>query len=211
VYIAPARDLVTVAKLVGTAAVLSGNRINLGVAAGWCKEEFDLTGQAFSDRGARLDDMIPALRALWHGGWVEYHGAHYDVPLMQVNPAPTRPVPVIIGGDSPPAFRRMAALGDGWAAARVLPPDQAMEQIDAVKRALADAGRTLDGFRIFATVAAQPEPDLIRRFEDAGVTDWICAPWMVANQGADRSYNSTIEAKIELMEQFADQVIGKAA
>ena len=50
VYVAPARDLMTVAKLVGTAAVLSGNRVNLGVAAGWCKEEFDLTGQEFSDR-----------------------------------------------------------------------------------------------------------------------------------------------------------------
>jgi probable F420-dependent oxidoreductase len=211
VYIAPARDLMTVAKLVGTAAVLSDNRINLGVAAGWCEDEFDLTGQEFSDRGARLDDMIPALRALWHSGWVEYHGTHYDVPLMQVNPAPTRPVPVIIGGDSPPALRRTAALGDGWAAARVLPPDQTLEQIGSVKAALAGAGRTLDGFRIFATTAAQPEPALIRRFEDAGVTDWICAPWMVANQDADRGYTSTIEAKIELMEQFAAQVIGKAA
>jgi probable F420-dependent oxidoreductase len=211
VYIAPARDLITVAKLVGTAAVLSDNRVNLGVAAGWCKEEFDLTGQEFSDRGARLDDMIPALRALWQRGWVEYHGTHYDVPLMQVNPAPTAPVPVIIGGDSPPALRRMAALGDGWAAARVLPPDETLDQIDSVKAALAGVGRTLDGFRIFATTAAQPEPALIRRFEDAGVTDWICAPWMVANQDADRGYNSTIEAKIELMEQFADQVIGKAA
>jgi hypothetical protein len=86
-----------------------------------------------------------------------------------------------------------------------------MEQIDSVKAAVAGAGRTLEGFRIFATVAAQPVPALIRRFEDAGVTDWICAPWMVANQDADRGYNSTIEQKIELMEQFADQVIGKAA
>jgi probable F420-dependent oxidoreductase len=211
VYVAPARDLMTVAKLVGTAAVLSGNRVNLGVAAGWCKEEFDLTGQEFSDRGRRLDDMIPALRALWRSGWVEYHGSHYDVPLMQVNPAPTKPVPVIVGGDSAPALRRTAALGDGWAAARVLAPDAAMAQIEQVKDALAAEGRTIDGFRIFTTVAAQPEPGLIRRFEDAGVTDWICAPWMVAAQGEDRGYNSTIERKIELMEQFADQVIGKAA
>jgi alkanesulfonate monooxygenase SsuD/methylene tetrahydromethanopterin reductase-like flavin-dependent oxidoreductase (luciferase family) len=130
---------------------------------------------------------------------------------MQVNPAPTKPVPVIVGGDSAPALRRTAALGDGWVAPRVLAPDAAMAQIDSVKEALAAEGRTIDGFRIFATVAAQPEPDLIRRFEDAGVTDWICAPWMVAAQGDDRGYNSTIERKIELMEQFADQVIGKAA
>ena len=211
VYVAPARDLVTVAKLVGTAAVLSNNRVNLGVAAGWCKEEFDLTGQDFADRGKRLDDMIPALRALWQGGWVEYHGSHYDIPSMQLNPAPTQPVPIIIGGDSPPALRRLAALGDGWAVARVLPPDEAMQLLDTVKGVLADAGREVDGFRIFATVAAPPDPDLIRRFEDAGVTDWLCAPWMVADQGEDRGFNSTIERKIELMEQFADNVIGKSA
>ena len=76
VYIAPARDLFTVAKLVSTAAVISDNRVRLGVGAGWCREEFDATGQSFDDRGRRLDDMIPALRALWGGGWVEYHGVY---------------------------------------------------------------------------------------------------------------------------------------
>ncbi|HZP29798.1 MAG TPA: LLM class flavin-dependent oxidoreductase, partial [Acidimicrobiia bacterium] len=89
VYIAPARDLYTVAKAVGTAAVISNNRVTLGVGAGWCKDEFVATGQEFHDRGKRLDDMIPALRALWSGGWVEYHGSHYDVPPMQMNPSPT--------------------------------------------------------------------------------------------------------------------------
>jgi len=75
VYIAPARDLITVAKQVGTAAVLSSGRVAMGVGVGWCEEEFAATGQDFHNRGKRLDDMIPALRALWGGGWVEYHGA----------------------------------------------------------------------------------------------------------------------------------------
>ena len=87
VYIAPARDLITVAKSVGTAAVLSDNRIRLGVGVGWCKEEFDQTGQDFTTRGKRLDEMITALRALWQGGWVEFHGQHYDVPECQMEPA----------------------------------------------------------------------------------------------------------------------------
>lgn len=69
VYIAPARDLFTVAKQVGTAAVLSGNRIHLGVGAGWMKEEFDQTGQPYANRGGRLNEMIPrAPRAL--EGWL---------------------------------------------------------------------------------------------------------------------------------------------
>ena len=108
VYIAPARDLITVAKSVGTAAVLSDNRVRLGVGVGWCEEEFDQTGQDFHTRGKRLDDMIPALRALWQGGWVEYHGTYYDVPACQMEPSPTAPIPIIGGGHSAPALRRAA-------------------------------------------------------------------------------------------------------
>ena len=170
VYVAPARDLMTVAKLVGTAAVLSGNRVNLGVAAGWCKEEFDLTGQEFSDRGRRLDDMIPALRALWRSGWVEYHGSHYDVPLMQVNPAPTKPVPVIVGGDSAPALRRTAALGDGWAAARVLAPHAAMAQIEqrqgSARRRRPDHRRLSDLHHRGRPTPARPHPAVRGRRRD---------------------------------------------
>ena len=58
VYIAPLRDLITVARTVGTAAVLSDNRVRLGVGVGWCKEEFDQTGQDFASRGPRLGEMI---------------------------------------------------------------------------------------------------------------------------------------------------------
>ena len=65
IYIAPLRDLMTVAKSVGTTAVLSKNRLRLGIGVGWSKEEFDLTGQDFATRGKRLDEMIVALRALW--------------------------------------------------------------------------------------------------------------------------------------------------
>jgi alkanesulfonate monooxygenase SsuD/methylene tetrahydromethanopterin reductase-like flavin-dependent oxidoreductase (luciferase family) len=117
VYIAPVRDLITVAKTVGTAAVLSHNRVRLGVGVGWCEEEYIQTGQDFHTRGKRLNDMIPALRALWKGGWVEYHGTHYDVPPCQMNPSPTQPVPILGGGDSEaPWCRRTGSRtpGRGW-------------------------------------------------------------------------------------------------
>ena len=117
VYIAPLRDLMTVAKSVGTTAVLADNRLRLGVGVGWCKEEFEQTGQDFGSRGKRLDEMIVALRALWRGGWVEFHGDYYDVPACQMEPAPTEPIPIIGGGHSPVALRRTAALCDGWIAA----------------------------------------------------------------------------------------------
>ncbi len=136
VYIAPVRDLITVAKSVGTTAVLSDNRVRLGVGVGWCKEEYLQTGQDFHNRGKRLDDMIPALRALWKGGWVEYHGSHYDVPECQMNPAPTEPVPIICGGDSEAALRRAATLCDGWVNTGAVGPEEAFDQVRKVQDAL---------------------------------------------------------------------------
>ena len=140
VYIAPARDLVTVAKSVATAAVLSNNRVRLGVGVGWCKEEFEQTGQDFATRGKRLDEMIVALRALWHEGWVEFQGEYYDVPMCQMLPAPSRPIPIIGGGHSPVALRRAAALCDGWVAAGAYSEDEAWLHLGRAERR-AEEGR----------------------------------------------------------------------
>ncbi|WP_113701302.1 LLM class flavin-dependent oxidoreductase, partial [Nonomuraea lactucae] len=104
VYIAPARDLFTVAKQVSTAAVLSGDRVTFGVGVGWCKEEFTATGQDFHTRGRRLDAMLPVLRELWSGRAVTLDG----LPELSIAPTPARPVPVLVGGDSPAALGRAA-------------------------------------------------------------------------------------------------------
>jgi probable F420-dependent oxidoreductase len=209
VYIAPARDLITVAKLVATAAVISHDRLHFGVGSGWCKEEFDATGQDFESRGKRLDDMIPALRALWAGGWVEYHGTHYDVPAMQMNPSPGAPVPILVGGHSAVALRRAARLSDGWIGAGPYSVEETLqyvERLDAQRRA---AGRQDQPFAIYVAVAATPDVDLYRRLEDAGVTDMICAPWMLAKPAKDRSFRSTLDAKIRASEEFATAIIDK--
>src|SRR3954447_3933833 len=84
IYVGPVRDLFTVAKSVSTAAVLSSGRVALGVAAGWCQEEYDQTRQDFHTRGRRLDEMIPALRALWSGDMVEHHGEFFGFGPLQM-------------------------------------------------------------------------------------------------------------------------------
>src|SRR5689334_10143528 len=98
VYVAPARPLVQVAKQVATASVISGGRVSLGVGVGWMREEYELLGQNFANRGKRLDEMIPALRALWRGGWVSWSGEHYQIPEMMIEPHPPGPVPISGGG-----------------------------------------------------------------------------------------------------------------
>ena len=114
VYIAPARPLLEVAKQVASASVLSDGRVTLAAGVGWMREEYDLMGQDFTTRGKRLDEMIPALRALWRGGWVSWSGEHYQVPEMMIEPHPQAPVPIHCGGESNAALRRAALLCDGW-------------------------------------------------------------------------------------------------
>jgi probable F420-dependent oxidoreductase len=208
VYIAPARDLITVAKLAATAAVLSGNRVRLGVGAGWCKEEFDLTGQDFANRGKRLDDMIPALRALWQGGWVSYRGSHYDVPEMQLNPVPSEAIPIYGGGASPAALRRAATLCDGWLGSSQYTDEQAWHYLGLIGDELVRAGRDRDGFAIYMATR-NTDLGFLHRLEEAGVTDYITAPWILARRDDHNRRRSTVEAKIEACERFAEQVIAK--
>jgi len=210
VYIAPVRDLMTVAKSVGTTAVLSGNRLRLGVGVGWCKEEFEQTGQDFSTRGRRLDEMIVALRALWQGGWVEFHGTYYDVPECQVEPHPTEPVPIIGGGHSPAALRRTAALCDGWVAAGAYSEEEAWEHLAELRVALDQAGRgDEEGFTIYLSLKERPTVDLFHRFADAGVTDFICAPWMFVDVPPGTPDDEALTKRLDLVRWFADEIVHK--
>ncbi len=211
IYIAPVRDLITVAKSVGTAAVLSHNRVRLGVGVGWCEEEYIQTGQDFRTRGKRLDEMIPALRALWQGGWVEYHGTYYDVPACQMNPSPTLPVPIIGGGQSEPALRRASTLCDGWVNTGAAEPDEAFREAAAIGDALKRAGRQNEPFAIYLAVRAMPDLDLYRRLEDAGVTDILAAPWMAVRVSDDDTPESLHDARLAVCEQFAEHVISAMA
>jgi probable F420-dependent oxidoreductase len=209
VYIAPARDLVTVAKSIGTAAVLSNNRIRLGVGVGWCEEEFVATGQDFSNRGKRLDEMIVALRSLWKDGWVEHHGNYYDIPACQMLPAPTEPVPILGGGGSPAALRRAVTLCDGWITHGAGPEEHAWEQLGLINGALAEVGRSPDNFDIYLAVNAAPDVDLYKRFADAGVSDMLCAPWMSVQLPTDAPSDVVLRARVEACERFAHDIIGK--
>jgi probable F420-dependent oxidoreductase len=209
IYIAAARNPFVIAKAVSTAAVISDNRVALGLAAGWMREEFEMLGQDFSNRGRRLDEMVDVLRTLWQGGWVEHHGPCYDFDRLQISPVPTKPIPIYGGGHSEPALRRAARL-DGWIG-NAYPPEEALEHLErlnAARRAAGTLGRT--DYEIIVGFLARPDVDLYRRMEDAGVTGTICARWMVGpgapsaehvNRAAD------LAAKRQAVEEFATRVI----
>ena len=210
VYVAPARDLITVAKQVGTTAVLSDGRVNMGVGVGWCKEEFEATGQDFHTRGKRLDEMIPALRAIWSKGWVEYHGHFYDVPAMRMEPAPAAPIPIYGGGHSAPALRRAATLCDGWIAAGAYTADEAREHLSGLHEALRAAGREGERFDVLLSLLESPDVDLYRRFEEEyGVTDMICAPSMTVPLGPDDSAQLKHRKRVDASARFAEEFVQK--
>jgi len=110
----PIRNPVLLAKQVTSTAVLTGGRLTLGVGTSPWREDYDVLGVDWANRGRRLDESIAIVRGLAAGGYFEHHGEIYDVPAIKVAPVPSEPVPVLVGGHSDAALRRAARLGDGW-------------------------------------------------------------------------------------------------
>ena len=180
VYIAGHRPILQVAKEVATAAVLTDGRVALGIGAGWMKEEFDLQGQDFATRGKRLNEMIPALRELWKGGWVEWHGEFFDIPSLTIEPHPPSPVPIYTGGHTEAALLRAARYADGWIG-NAYPWDQAEHYISRLRALLAQQDRDTSGFEIIIGLYERPSIDRYRQAEEElGVTGMMCMPWAMA-------------------------------
>lgn len=112
VFVAPLRDVFSLAKSMGTAATFARGRLSCGLGAGWMREEFDAVGLDFACRGARMDEMLEVLPLLWSGDVVEYHGEHLAFGPLRMRPAAGR-LPILIGGNTKPALRR-AARCEGW-------------------------------------------------------------------------------------------------
>lgn len=201
----PIRSPLLVAKQVGSIAVLSGNRVGLGVGLSWIPEEFEWLGQDYGTRGPRVDEGIEILRALLRGGMVEHHGKHYDFGPLQMSPAPSAPVPIYVGGQSRPGLRRAARLGDGWISAQNSEAElrRLIGEIDRLRR---ECGREREPFEIKVTPTDVFDLDGYRRLEDVGVTDVITMPWYF--YPGDREQLDTRRAALE---RFADQFIAKLA
>jgi probable F420-dependent oxidoreductase len=167
----PLRDPLLVAKQLSSLAVLSGERVELGVGLSWIPEEFRFTRTEMRTRGARLDEQIEILRLVCAGDgpqWVEYHGRHYDFDRLLISPAPLQPVRIHVGGHSEPALRRAARAGDGWISVQAT-SEEILRVAAELARWRAELGRdhlpfdlnvlpidtfTLDGYRRLAEAVA---------------------------------------------------------
>ncbi len=202
VYVLAQRNPVLAAKMIATAAALSGDRVALGVGVGWCREEFALAGQDFHTRGKRTDEMIEVLRKLWTGAYVEHHGPHYDFDRVRMLPAPAAPIPIYGGGLSKPALLRAARL-DGWVSD--LHTRAELTGIAETLRTLrGEAGLADRPFAIVASCVDAFDVDGIRRLEEIGVTHYATAPWIFHGGAWD-----SLPDKVDGLRRFADDVIAK--
>lgn len=172
VLLLPAHHPVMLAKRAATIDVLSGGRLRLGVGVGWMREELEALDVDFETRGARVDEMIPAMRALWEHDEATFHGTFFSFERARCLPRPERAggVPIHVGGHSRAAARRAGRLADGFQPLGV-DGDELAGLLRVAREAAESAGRDPDAIEVtlmgavgFTTV------DDVKRAEDQGVT-----------------------------------------
>ena len=122
VLVLPHRHPVLAAKMLATLDHLAPGRVILGAGVGWMREEIELLGAPYDQRGAWTDEAIEIMRACWRDERVSHRGRFFNFPEIGVAPKPARgTIPIWIGGHTPRAMRRVAELGEGWHAAFATP------------------------------------------------------------------------------------------
>lgn len=203
----PIRPPALVAKQASSLAYLTGNRLSLGVGLSPWPEDFEVMGVPFARRGKRMDECIDILRGLTAGGYFEFHGEFYDIPSIKMTPAPSEPIPLLVGGHSDAALRRAVDRGDGWMHAGG-DPEELDQLLDKLNKIRAAAGRADDAFEIHVISLDSYTLDGIKRLEDKGVTDVIVGFRLPYILGQD---TEPLQNKIDNLRRYADKIIAKAA
>ena len=178
ILILPQRNPVVLAKSVATLDEISGGRVELGVGVGWLEEEFNALGIPFARRGARTEEYIGAMRALWDNDNAEFHGEFADFANASVNPKPTNGrVPIHIGGHSRIAAERAGRIGDGFFPGN----GDIVELVDIVNQAAAAADRDPSSIEITygdASIFGDDPLGAVQELADKGVDRVIIPSYM---------------------------------
>lgn len=157
VLISPQRQSVLVAKQAAELAILSGDRFRLGVGTGWNHVEYGALGMDFDKRGAVLDEQIELWRQLWTGEVITFDGDHHQIDRACCTPAPSKPVPIWLGGGSGAPLRRAARTGDGFVFGAS--GQRSQDQCRALLDLLDSTGRR-DGFGLDALIGFGDGPSV---------------------------------------------------
>lgn len=206
VFVLPLRNPLAVAKAAASLDVLSKGRFLFGVGIGWLEEEFSAVGMSFKDRAARTREWIAMLKVLWTEKTPQFSGRFHHFPSLGFNPKPVQKPhpPIIFGGESRPALKRAAELGDGWYGVYHT-PESVIPKLALLKDFATQAGRDFSQLEVSVGVEAglPLNVDTVKRFAEAGVHRlMVFAPGFMPRS----------RFKTELfpqMERFANEVIAK--
>jgi probable F420-dependent oxidoreductase len=170
IWMLPLRDAILAARLVGTLDVVSGGRLDLAVGLGWSEGEYEFTNNEWAKRGKKMDETIRAMRVLFEEETPEFHGEFFNFGPLGFQPKPIqKPLPILIGGATPPAERRAGKLGNGW--------HGPASSIPAIRKHLADAGRAHEPFQ-FSTITLGPVAvEGLKEMAAQGVQRAVVTPW----------------------------------
>jgi probable F420-dependent oxidoreductase len=141
VIILPQRQTALVAKQAAEVDLLTGGRFRLGIGVGWNAVEYEALGKDFTNRGKRSEEQVELLRRLWTEQTVTFEGTHEQVTGAGINPLPVqRPIPIWLGAQSEPGYRRIGRIADGWFP-QVKPGPDLDQAVATVAEAARAAGR----------------------------------------------------------------------
>jgi probable F420-dependent oxidoreductase len=207
VFVLPLRNPLVAAKAATSVDVLSQGRLLFGIGIGWLEDEFNAVGMSFQDRAARTREAIAMMKTLWAEETPQFSGKFHSFPPLGFSPKPAQKPhpPIIFGGESRPALRRVAELGDGWFGFRYT-PESVKPQLALLKELTEKAGRDFSKLEI--TIAPQPglelTLDVVKQFADAGVHRLMTfAPGFIPRSKFDTELYPQ-------MEKFAKEIIARA-
>jgi probable F420-dependent oxidoreductase len=175
VIVLPQRNPIVLAKQVASLDVVSGGRLILGVGVAYLEPEMRAIGVPMERRGARSDEYLAAMRALWEEDAPSYRGEYVAFEGVDAHPRPAqRPLPVVVGGHTRAAHRRAARSADGWYGFMVGLRAMA-EQRELMRAAIDEAGRERP-LHVSVTPARRLAPDVVEAYAELGVERLIVAP-----------------------------------
>lgn len=161
VIILPQRQTALVAKQAAQVDLLSGGRLRLGIGVGWNAVEYQALNEDFRTRGARSEEQVAVMRALWAETAITFNGRWHQIDDAGLNPLPIqRPIPIWIGGGAEAVLERIGRIGDGWFP-QLRPDDTAREQIERLRSYTRAAGRpeTAVGIEARLSLSQVPKSD----------------------------------------------------
>lgn len=206
IIVLPLRNPVILAKELASVDVVSGGRLIAGFAAGYVRAEFAAAGVPMADRGARLDDYIGALRALWSMDQPSYDGRFVSFSGIDAHPRPRqRPTPpIVIGGEAPAALHRAARMADGWYGF-YLDPAQTGRHVQTLRQLAGEHERT-GQLEITVTPAGPLDAALADQYAELGVDRLVLLPEPGAARG-QRHAPVPVDRILRTIDTVAEQVI----